>query len=116
PFNTGLVFDKRIVDREQDTVDAHLHHAAQQRRVGEKPARRDPEMLAERVAEPVRSGPVTHQRHVDAPEQEGKTLAEMTEDNLEPRISVEHAAQYETDALGRGLHRETPGGAQDVRV
>src|SRR5713226_3828598 len=50
PFRAGLVVDKRVVDREQDTVDPHLHHAAQQRRVGEEAAGRDPEMFAERVA------------------------------------------------------------------
>src|SRR5712672_3218610 len=116
PIGAGLVLDKRVVDREQDAVDPHLHHAAEQRRVGEEAAGGDPEMLAERVAEPVRPGPVAHQGHVDAPQQEGQALTEMAEDDLEPGIGVEHAAQHQPDALRRGLHREAPGGAQDVRV
>src|SRR5215469_14879581 len=40
----------------------------------------------------------------------------MTDNDLEAGISVEHAAQDEPDALGRGFHRKTPGGAQDAGV
>jgi hypothetical protein len=41
----GLLATK--IDRKQDTVDAHLHHAAQQRRIGEVAAGRDVELAAE---------------------------------------------------------------------
>src|ERR1051326_2041193 len=54
-----------------------------ERGIGETPARRDPEMRAKRVAEPVRPGPVAPQRHVDAPQQKRQPLAEMAEDNLD---------------------------------
>ena len=40
----------------------------------------------------------------------------MAEDNLEPGIGVEHAAQHKPDPLGRRLDRKPPRGAQDVRV
>src|SRR5256885_11071867 len=73
-------------------------------------------MLAECVAEPVRPGPVPYQGHVDAPQQEWQPLAEMAEDDLEPGILIEDAAQHQPDALCRGLDSEPPGGAQDVRV
>src|SRR5229473_7879248 len=116
PLGPWPVLDKRVVDRKQDAVDPHLHHAAQQRRVGEEAAGGNPEMLAEGVAKPVRPGAVAHQGHVDPPQQEGQALAEMAEDDLQSGIGVEHAAQHEPDALGRGLHREAPGGAQDVRI
>ena len=51
PFGAGPVFGERVIDREQDTIDAHLHHAAHKRSIREEAARRDPEMLAEDVAE-----------------------------------------------------------------
>src|SRR5262249_24642212 len=35
PLHRRLVGDEGPVDRKQDTVDAHLHHTAQQRRIGE---------------------------------------------------------------------------------
>ena len=89
--------------------------AVQQRRVGEEAARRHPEMLAKGVAEPGRRDAVAREAHVDAPQQERQPLAEMAEDDLEPRIRVEHAAQDQPDALRRGLDREPPGGAQDGR-
>src|SRR5256886_13160056 len=57
--------------------------------LGEKPTRRDPEMLAECVAEPVRPGPVPYQGHVDAPQQERQALAEMAENDLQPGRSEE---------------------------
>src|ERR1700726_2560625 len=36
PFGAGRVFGERVIDREQDAVDAHFHHAAPER-VSEKP-------------------------------------------------------------------------------
>src|SRR5690349_12994393 len=83
PIGAGLVFDKRVIDREEDAVDADLLNAAKERRVREKPARRHPEMFAESVAEPGGAGAVAHQRHVDAPEVERQALAQMDEDDLQ---------------------------------
>ena len=63
--------------------------AVQQRRVGEEAARRHPEMLAERVAEPSLRAAVAREAHVDAPQQERQPLAEMADDEFEPRMRVE---------------------------
>src|SRR5262245_29867125 len=51
PLHRWLVGDEGPVDRKQDTVDAHLHHAAQQRRIGEVAAGGDVEVAAEGLAE-----------------------------------------------------------------
>src|SRR5262249_25462494 len=56
PLHGRLVGDERPVDREQDPVDAHLHHAAQQRRIGEVAAGGDVEVAAEELAEAHRLG------------------------------------------------------------
>src|SRR5579885_889372 len=71
-------------------------------------------MLAEHVAEPARAGAVAGQRHVDAPQQKWQPLAEMAEDDLEPRILIEGAAEDQPDALGRGLDGKAPGSPQNI--
>src|SRR5512141_2984114 len=58
PVGAGLILDERVIDREEDAVNADLLDAAQERRVGEEAAGGDPEMLAERVAEPCRPGAI----------------------------------------------------------
>ena len=54
--DAGRIDHERPVDREQDAVDAHLLHAAHQRRIGEVAAGGDPEIVAENVAEADRLG------------------------------------------------------------
>src|SRR5579885_2949950 len=44
------VSGERLVDRIEDAVDADLHRATYQRRIGKEAAGRDPEMRAENVA------------------------------------------------------------------
>src|SRR5260370_38649683 len=51
PLGGGRVGAERPVDREHDAIDAHLLHAAHQRRVGEVAAGGDVEVAAEHVAE-----------------------------------------------------------------
>src|SRR5439155_18351706 len=67
---------ERIVNREHDAVDTDLHHAAEQRSVGEETRRGDIEVLAEDVAERNRILLRAHERIVDPPEQERHALAE----------------------------------------
>jgi hypothetical protein len=50
----------------------------------------------------------------DAPQQKRQPLAHVTEDDLEPGMGVEHAAQHKAQTLGRGLDRKAPGGTQDA--
>src|SRR5260221_2774434 len=50
PSHAGWIGHEGIVDREQDAIGAHLHHAAKQRGRREVAAGGDPEMLAEGVA------------------------------------------------------------------
>jgi hypothetical protein len=38
----------------------------------------------------------------------------VPEDDLEAGMGIEHAAQDEAQALGRGLDCESPGGTQDT--
>jgi hypothetical protein len=38
----GEFFGERVIDREQDAVDAHLHHAPHKRGIRKEAARRDP--------------------------------------------------------------------------
>src|SRR5437868_6538057 len=51
PFGPKRIGDERPVDRKHDAVDAHLLHAAQQRRIGEKPAGGQIEVIAEDIPE-----------------------------------------------------------------
>ena len=89
PMHRRLVGDERPINGEQDTVDAHFHHAAQQRRIGEVAAGRDVEGAAEGLAEAYRLRARAGERVNDAPHQERQRLPEMAENNLEPRIGVE---------------------------
>ena len=116
PFHAGRIDHERPVDREQDAVDAHLLHAAHQRRIGEVAAGGDPEVVAEHVAEADRLRCARPRDGViDAPHQERQRLAEMAEDDLELRMLLEHAGQHHADRRRRGLHREAPGGAHHHR-
>src|SRR6185437_5033202 len=85
PVHARRILDEGIVDREHHPVDAELGDAALQRRVGEEAAGRDVEMIAKSIAEgflrPLVAGP--RQALVDAPEEEGQTLAHMAEDDLQ---------------------------------
>ncbi len=110
------VEDEGIVDREHDAVDAHLHHATQQRRIREVAAGGDVEVAAEGVAEAHGArGAGTRERLVDAPDQERQRFAEMAEHDLQARIGFEQAAEHETDGERRGLDRVAPGRAHHHR-
>ena len=109
PVQRRRVHDERPIDREQDMIDAHLHHAAQQRRIGEIAARRDVIVAAEDVAEAQRFLARPLERLVDAPDQKRQRFAEMTEDDFQLRMPLEHAGQHEADGGGRGFHRIAPG-------
>src|SRR4051812_16933422 len=70
PRGTGRIRLERIVDREENSVDAHLLYTEQQRRVGEEAAGGDPEVRREQVAELDRLLPWPRESIVDAPKQE----------------------------------------------
>src|SRR6516162_4464704 len=110
PLHRRLVGDERPINGEQDTVDAHFHHAAQQRRIGEVAAGRDVEVTTEGLAETYRPGAWTGERVIDAPHQERQRLPEMAENDLEPGIGLEHPAEHEPDRLRRRFDRVAPGG------
>src|SRR6516165_2936552 len=112
PLRSWRVVDKRVIDREQDPIDSHLHHAAQQGRIGEEAAGRDVKVLAEGIAKALAASAVPRQPHTDAPEIEGQAFAEMTENDLQSGIGIEHAAQDQTHSLGRGLDGKAPSCAQ----
>ena len=86
-------------------VDAHFHHAAQQRPIGKIAARGDVEIVAENVAEIRRLAARPLQRRLDAPDQKRQRLAQVPEDDLQLRIFLEHAGEDEPNAERRGLHR-----------
>jgi hypothetical protein len=73
----GLLATNGQSNREQDTVDAELHHTAQQRGVGEVAAGRNVEVAAEGVAEAQRFRARARERLVDAPNQERQRLTEV---------------------------------------
>src|SRR5579871_200382 len=50
PADAGHVLDKRVIDREEDPIDAHLHHGAGERRGREVAAGGEPEVAAEELA------------------------------------------------------------------
>src|SRR6202040_1461733 len=112
PFGARRVVDKRIVDREENAVDPHFHHAAQEGGIGEEAARRNEEVLAECIPKALAAFAVSRQAHVDAPEIKRQALAEVAENDFQTGIGVEHAAQHQANALRCGLDREAPGGAQ----
>src|SRR5215471_15443622 len=93
PVGAHLVRREGPVDREHDAVDAHLHHAADQRVGGKVAAGREMEVLAELRAE--RTGGIARPRQclVDPAKQERNSLAEMTENHLELGIGIEQAAE-----------------------
>src|SRR5262245_48310519 len=76
----------------------------EQSRIGEETRRRDPEVLAEDVAEVEIIVPGHVQRVVDTPQQERDALAHVAEDDLQVRVLVEHAGQHHAHALRHGLH------------
>src|SRR6516162_2063139 len=110
PLHRRLVSDERPINREQDAVDAHLHHAAQQRRIGEVAAGGDVEVAAEGLAEAHRLRAWTGERVIDAPHQERQRLPEMAENDLESGIGLEHPAEHEPERLRRRFDRVAPGG------
>ena len=115
PVRRQRILDERPVDTEHDTVDSHLHHAAEQRWIGEVAARRNVEIVTENVAETHPLLARTRKGLVDAPDQEGQCLPEMPEDDLQPRMDVEHPAEHHPDRLGRCFHRVAPGRAGQHR-
>lgn len=115
PIASRLEFLERVVDREQDAVRTDLVHAEVERGRGEVPARRDPdvlvEVLADRLlaAQPQRLLDVL-EPVVDAPQVEGDVLAQVAQDDLQRRVAVEdavghHAEHVQADALGKGQRR-----------
>src|SRR5215813_15471685 len=101
PLHRRLVGHERPIDRKHDTVDAHLHHAAQQRRIGEVAAGCNMEVAAEGLAEAQRLRTRTGERLINAPHQERQRLPEMAENDLEPGIGVEHPAEHQPDRVRR---------------
>src|SRR5512145_2682827 len=91
PLRAGGVRYEGVVYGEQDAIDAHLHDAAEQGWRREVAPRGDPEMLAEGVAKRSLAIALARERHVDAPQRERERLAEVAENDLEPRIGLEHA-------------------------
>src|SRR5438105_2658519 len=99
PPGRGRIGDEGIVNRKQNTVDAHLLHAAHQRRRREIATGGNVEMVAERIAKAHRLLPRPRQGAVDAPNEERERLAEMAENDLQTRMGLEDAAQHQADRL-----------------
>src|SRR5437660_5195884 len=104
PLHAGRVGHEGIIDRKENAIGAHLHHAAKQRRRREIAARRDPEVLVKGVAKGALAVALPAERHVDAPERKRQRFAEMPHDDFQSRIGVEDAREHEAYALRRCLH------------
>src|ERR1700730_8214104 len=96
---------ERPVDREHEPLDPDLLDRAGERGVGELSAGGEMEVLPDGLAK----GSSLHlPRHiaVDARQQEGQSLAEMPQNDLQPRKDVENLAEHQTDRGGGHLAGE----------
>ena len=88
---------ERVVDREHDPVDADLRDRVEQRGRAEVARRGEVEIGAEIVRHPLARRVFVRRLHpvvavVDAPQIVRQALAEMPENDLQPRVLVEQAA------------------------
>src|SRR5689334_24250312 len=104
-----------IIYREHDPIDAKLSDATGQRRRLKVSAGRQIKMLPEGVGECARAADV-FENPVTAPQREWNSFAEMAEDDFQPRESVKHPADNQSDGVNGGLGSKAPGDRQKRKV